>query len=76
MVRTDCIYFEKEEKYTRLNHCKRSRSLDRENSLCDHCRLWDAYIPSNSTSAQIDKALTWQNMPYCEQPDYEEYFNK
>lgn len=39
------------------------------------CRLWDSYIPQNSTEAQIEKAVEWQNMSFDEQPDYEEYFN-
>ena len=39
------------------------------------CRLWDSYIPNNSTLAEIEKAQKWQRMSYPEQPDYDEYFS-
>ena len=40
------------------------------------CRLWDNYIPNNSTPAEIEKAQKWQRMSYPEQPDYDEYFSE
>nr|DAZ47101.1 MAG TPA: hypothetical protein [Caudoviricetes sp.] len=75
ITKEDCIFFEEREKDTALNHCKRSHSLDGNNTLCKHCRLWDSYIPRNSTKEQIEKAVEWQNMPFDKQPDYYEYFN-
>lgn len=77
MIHEDCLFFEERERDTGLHHCKRSSRLcsDEENDLCTQCRLWDSYIPRNSTEAQIEKAVEWQNMSLDEQPDYEEYFN-
>ena len=53
MVHRDCIYFEEHEEETGWNHCKNSRRLDNKDSLCDLCRLWDSYIPNNSTEEEI-----------------------
>ena len=74
MINEDCIYFEEKEKDTGWNHCTNSHRLDNKNSLCDICRLWDSYIPKNSSLEQIEKAKKWQNMPYEEQPDYYKYW--
>ena len=74
MTREDCIYFEEKEEDTGLNHCTRTRSLNNDGKLCDLCRLWDSYIPKNSSPTEIEKAKKWQNMSYNEQPDYDEYF--
>jgi len=75
----DCIFFE--ETYEELpwyRHCTHSRSLfkkgEEDNIMCHNCRLWDAYIPTTATQAQVDKAKEWQNMSLNEQPDYHEYF--
>ena len=56
MVHRDCIYFEEHEEETGWNHCKNSRRLDNKDSLCDLCRLWDSYIPNNSTEEEIQAA--------------------
>ena len=56
MTRKDCIYFEEKEEETGLNHCIRTRSLNNDGKLCDICRLWDSYIPKNSSLEQIEKA--------------------
>lgn len=53
MTNEDCIYFEEKEKDTGWNHCTNSHRLDNKSSLCDMCRLWDSYIPNNSTPAEI-----------------------
>lgn len=74
MTREDCIYFEEKEESTGWNHCKRSCSLDNEGHLCDICRLWDSYIPKNSSPEEIERAKRWQDMSLDEQPDYEDYF--
>ena len=74
MTREDCIYFEEKEEETGLNHCIRTRSLNNNGKLCDICRLWDSYIPKNSSSEKIEKAKKWQNMSYEEQPDYYKYW--
>ena len=74
MVNEDCIFFEEHEEGTGLNDCKRTCSLNTGGRLCDFCRLWDAYIPRDSSPAEIEKAMAWQDMPYDEQPDYEDYF--
>lgn len=73
-IKEDCIYFEAEEEDTGLNHCKRSCTLNTDGRLCEFCRLWDSYIPKSSSSAEIERAIEWQNMSYDEQPDYEDYF--
>ena len=75
MVNEDCIFFEEREEDTGLNLCKRTCSLNTDGRLCDFCRLWDAYIPRDSSPAEIEKAMAWQDMPYDEQPGYEEYFS-
>lgn len=74
MINEDCIFFEEREEDTGLNHCKRTCSLNTDGRLCDFCRLWDAYIPRDSSPAEIEKAMAWRDMPYDEQPDYEDYF--
>lgn len=74
MVNEDCIYFEEIEEDTGLNHCKRTCSLNTDGRLCNFCRLWDSYIPKNSSPTEIEKAMKWQNMSYNEQPDYDDYF--
>ena len=74
MVHRDCIYSEEHEEETGWNHCTNSRRLDNKDSLCDLCRLWDSYIPNNSTEEEIQAAQKWQNMPYGKQPDYDDYF--
>lgn len=74
MTREDCIYFEEKEEDTGLNYCKRTCSLNTDGRLCDLCRLWDSYIPKDSSFAEIEKAMAWQNMSLVEQPDYEDYF--
>lgn len=74
MVYKDCIYFEEHEEDTKWNHCIRSSSLDNNGKLCDCCRLWDSYIPKDSTKEEIEKAQKWQNMSYNEQPNYNDYF--
>ena len=76
MTNEDCIYFEEKEKDTGWNHCTNSHRLDNKDSICDMCRLWDSYIPNNSTPAEIEKAQKWQRMSYPEQPDYDEYFSE
>lgn len=81
---TNCIFFEVyKERNTKGEiqlHCKRTSGLYSQQELDDGrmgdiCRLWDAYIPKESTPEQIEYATKWQDMPYGEQPDYEEYFN-
>ena len=74
MTYTDCIFFEEREADTGMKHCLRSRILDNGDSLCDYCRLWDAYIPKSSSVIEREKAIEWQNMPLEKQPDYEDYF--
>lgn len=75
MINENCDYFEdtNEGEYPLL--CKYSGSLyHRDEDMCGRCRIWDAYIPNSSTKLEKDKAKKWQNMPYDEQPPYEEYF--
>ena len=74
MINEDCIFFDEREEATGLNHSRRTCSLNTDGRLCDFCRLWDAYIPRDSSPAEIEKAIAWQDMPYNEQPDYDEYF--
>lgn len=78
-----CLYFEEvhgEEWPENLPyHCKRNRTLYAQEELDSgrmgrYCRLWDAFIPANSTPEQIEYAQRWQNMSFAEQPDYDEYF--
>ena len=76
MTREDCIYFEEKEEDTGLNHCTRTRSLNNDGKLCDICKLWDSYIPNNSTHAEIEKAQKWQRTSYSDQPDYDKYFSR
>lgn len=79
---TDCIYFEESlADDPEYHHCQYSHSLCKkeerdEQEMCRNCRLWDAYIPKDSTQEQIEYAQRWQNMPYEEQVKhpYEEYF--
>jgi len=78
-MRPDCIYFE--ETYPELpeyRHCTHSCSLfkkgEEDVSMCQHCRLWDAYIPVNATAEERQRAIEWMDMPLNEQPDYDEYF--
>jgi hypothetical protein len=81
MIR-DCIYFKEHEDGSELekyNECTRECSLflkgKEDEEMCCCCRLWDSYIPKDSTPEQIEKAQKWQNMGYDEQPDYDEYFD-
>jgi len=75
MVNKDCLYYEEKEKDTGMRHCKYSGTLFKENEkMCDNCRLWDAYIPRNSTNEQIEYAKQWQDSEYDEQDDYNSYF--
>ena len=60
-----------------MHHCKYSHSLYRQSEndeMCRLCRLWDAYIPNDSTESQIEKAQEWQNKSTDEQEDYYEHF--
>ena len=79
----NCIYFEEvsgEEWPENLPyHCKRNRTLFSQEDLDNgrmgvYCRLWDAFIPKDSTPEQIKYAQRWQDMGYNDQPDYYEYF--
>ena len=75
----DCIYFEETyEEIPKFRHCKHSRSLfengKEDDKMCQHCRLWDAYIPQSATEEEREKAIRWQNMSYKDQPDYHLYF--
>jgi hypothetical protein len=74
-IKKDCIYYTDRDKDTQMHLCeyKHTLYLDDEN-MCKCCRLWDAYIPKNSTVGQIRYAQNWQNMPIDEQPDYDDYF--
>lgn len=79
-MNTDCIYHvDKWEDNPRYHVCKYSGTLYEsgveDNTMCQHCRLWDSYIPQTASDAQKENAIKWQNMPADEQPSYEEYFN-
>ncbi len=76
-IKKDCIYYEDEYEDMGMHHCKYSHSLykySEEHTMCSLCRLWDAYIPKDSTESQINKAQKWQNKPYGKQEDYDEFF--
>lgn len=80
-MKKDCIYFQNTGKGNLPLLCKYRGSLhsiDEEEDMCRCCRLWDAYIPENSSDKEIEKAQIWQHMPLEEQEKfpYEEYFNK
>lgn len=78
-MKTDCISFDEDEEgnVSCLSRgyfiCK--EKLEQGETMCENCRLWDDYIPETATKAEIDKAVEWQNMPWGEQPDYEQHFN-
>jgi hypothetical protein len=77
MENKDCIYYEEKEEDTGMRHCKYSHSLyEEDEDMCACCRLWDAYIPNNSTEQQTSKAVEWQNKPTEEQEDYDDYFKE
>ena len=72
----NCIYLTRNKEYD-CPECMNRHVLmsDEEVEKRDNCcRLWDAYIPHEATSEQIEYAEKWQNMGYHEQPDYYEYF--
>ena len=78
---TDCIHFQETyEEIPKYRCCTRSGSLyrkgDEDDIMCQHCRLWDAYIPKSATDAEKEKALMWDNMSLDEQLEnpYENYF--
>ena len=74
--RTDCIYYQdQDEDLPNRKCCIHKSGLYRfEESMCHNCRLWDSYIPNNASEDEKEKAIGWQDMPYGEQPDYDEYF--
>lgn len=78
MIREDCEYHkEHDDDLPEFHVCEYKRSLMKpnDNSGCELCRLWDAYIPKNASAAEKEKAKYWQSLPTNEQPDYDEYFN-
>ena len=79
-MKPDCIYFE--ETYAEIpkfRHCTHNRSLfkngEEDKTMCQFCRLWDAYIPKTATEEEKATAIAWQNMSYGEQPDYWDFFS-
>lgn len=73
----DCIYFEKDKEENDHIICgRRGVYCKNTEDMCHNCRLWDSYIPKNSTASAIEYAQKWQNMGYEEQMknDYYEYF--
>lgn len=75
-MKQDCIFFkEHDEDLPEYHVCKyRGALMKPTDKDCDLCRLWDAYIPESASEFEKEKALTWLNMPFNEQPDYEDYF--
>lgn len=74
-IKKDCIFFGGLFEDTNMFVCDYScRLYEGGEDMCKHCRLWDAYIPNNSSEEQKEKAIEWQNKPYGEQEDYDEYF--
>lgn len=76
MRNIDCIYYGGIDKDTKMHICKHNRSLFMENEkMCEHCKLYDSYIPNTATESQIERAKKWDKIPFEEQPNYKEYFN-
>lgn len=78
-MRIDCIYFEETyEELPKFRHCTYRHSLfkkgEEDSTMCQHCRLWDAYIPKTATEEEQATAIAWQNMSYDKLPDYRDYF--
>lgn len=80
-MNTDCIHFEEVHwQNPEFRCCSYSGGLYKigvdDNTMCQHCRLWDAYIPQSATTAEKEKAFEWQQMSLEEQlaNPYEEYF--
>ena len=79
MIHIDCIYYKHSSNKQLPLLCKHSGSLYKLGErMCDTCRLWDAYVPVNSTKEEIDKAKLWLALPYEDQlkHPYEEYFKE
>ena len=76
MKKTDCIYFQEQvEDHSDWHLCTNMGTIyDKNEPMCQHCRLYDAYIPKGTNRSLIEYAEKWQNMGYLEQPDYYEYF--
>ena len=71
----NCIHYGGIDKDTNLYLCKYKRILyNKEENMCKHCRLWDAYIPDSASESEKNKAIEWQNKDYDNQEDYEECF--
>lgn len=79
-MKTDCIFFvdtwAEDPHYHVCNHNRSLYEIGKEdNTMCQYCRLWDAYIPQSASEQEKEKAIRWQNMPLGKQPDYHKYFN-
>ena len=72
----NCIYLTRNKDYDCPECLHRGTLMSDEEveSRDNMCRIWDAYIPKEATEEEIEYAQKWQDMPYSEQPDYDEYF--
>lgn len=75
MRNEDCIYFSDKD-IDGLYCCITKGGLYKEDEdMCGICRLYDSYIPANTSHELIEYAIKWQNCPTEEQEDYYTHFN-